>query len=269
MKSNHRILFGSVPYLNATPLVSALEELSGERVLLAPPAELHEAMAKNQVSIALLPAVSYLEDPQLKIIPGSGIISHGPVQSVLAFHRGPSINLANSESIYLDPNSKTSHQLLKIILKQKYQRELNEINWSPNFEKAHSYLIIGDQALLHRQINPYFTDLGTEWDKLTGVPFVYACWMSKTEVEPETLSYLHSAKLMGKKNLAKISAEQEMIDPAIAFEYLSKSIQYHMGGPELIGLKLFLDWVAEIKEEAYDTSLKFITEARRADAVNL
>ena len=66
-----------------------------------------------------------------------------------------------------------------------------------------------------------------------------------------------------------MSQEQEMIDPKLAFEYLSKSIQYQMGGPELIGLKLFLDWAAEIKEAEYDTSLRFIKEARPARAVNI
>lgn len=261
-------LFGSVPYLNARPLLETLEALSGEAVFLAPPAELHQAMQRGEVEIALLPVMSYLEEPSLRLIPGTGIISRGPVQSVLAFHRDRESNLENTPSVYLDPHSKTSQQLLQVLIKKKYQRDLSEINWTPHFEEAETYLLIGDAALLHRQHNPHFNDLGQEWDRLTGLPFVYACWMSRHPVEPKILDWLQHSKGMAKENLLRICQQQEMIDTANAFEYLSHCIHYQMGGPELIGLKLFLDWVAEIKDGQYETSLKFITETRTAAAVN-
>ncbi len=94
---------GSVPYINAMPLVEGLGRSLKSTVLLHTPARLHELVLEGKVDIALLPVVSYLENPELRLIPGTGIVCHGEVRSVKAFHQNSEIDLFKTRSIYMDP----------------------------------------------------------------------------------------------------------------------------------------------------------------------
>src|SRR5215813_13982927 len=118
---------GSVPYLNALPLLEGLETATGSPIVFDTPTRLHDRVVVGEIDVALLPVVSYLENPELRLIPGTGIVSHGEVRSVKVFHERPGVNLANTERIFLDGDSKTSQRLLKLLLLKKYERKLDEI----------------------------------------------------------------------------------------------------------------------------------------------
>lgn len=204
-----------------------------------------------------MPVVSYLENRELRLIPGTGVVSHGEVRSVKVFHEKPGIDLANTERICLDPSSKTSQRLLKVLLSQKYNRKLDEILWVENPAEADSVLLIGDQALANSHFGNS-TDLGLEWQEFTGLPFVYACWMSQIPITQDLLTKLHNAKMTGLQSVEEIAARQKIISPEDAVQYLTKNIQYHIDGPELVGMKMFFDWVVELENQDYDTSLRFV-----------
>jgi chorismate dehydratase len=248
---------GSVPYLNARPLLEGLGELTGEKIHLDHPAGLHEAIAGGRIQVALLPVVSYLENRELKIIPGTGIACNGEVKSVKVFHEKPRVDLSNTTRIYLDPSSKTSQRLLKVLLVKKYDRNLDEIYWARSPEDAESILQIGDEALKKAHFGNS-QDLGQEWQEMTGLPFVFACWMTSSPITQELLTHLHNAKMRGLQKLFEIAQSQEIIDPDDALVYLRDHIKYHIEGPDLVGLKLFFDWLGELENQDYDTSLRFV-----------
>jgi len=251
------LYIGSVPYLNARPLLEGLAEDSSSTLIFEHPKGLHHAVLSKKVEVALLPVVSYLENPELKLIPGTGIVSHGEVKSVKVFFNQLGTNLSNAKSIYLTPESKTSQKLLKVLLVKKYHRKLNEIEWCPKPEQAEAQLEIGDKALAMSHFENSI-DLGTEWTELTGLPFVYACWMCRVPITGELLTHLHNAKMRGLQSLEEIASRQDIVDSNDALEYLSSHIQYDIEGPELVGLKLFFDWVVELEDLNYDTSLRFV-----------
>lgn len=248
---------GSVPYLNARPLLEGLTKTTGEAIHLDHPAGLHDSILEGYLEVALLPVVSYLENPQLKIIPGTGIGCAGEVKSVKVFHEKPGVDLSNAERIFLDPASKTSQRLLKILLVKKYDRDLDKIIWVQRPVDAESILQIGDEALKNSHFGNA-QDLGEEWLELTGLPFVFACWMTSRPIHQELLTHLHNAKMSGLQNLEAIAASQEIIDPNDALVYLRDHIRYHIEGPDLVGLKLFFDWVGELENQNYDTTLRFV-----------
>ena len=39
-------------------------------------------------------------------------------------------------------------------------------------------LVIGDRAFEQRKISTFIYDLGSEWRTITGLPFVFAAWVS-------------------------------------------------------------------------------------------
>jgi chorismate dehydratase len=248
---------GSVPYLNALPLLEGLESSIGSSIVFDTPARLHERVCQGEIDVALLPVVSFLEYQELKIIPGSGIVSHGPVRSVKAFHEKRGYNLSKARRIFLDTDSKTSCRLLKLLLLKKYERDFSELVFVDEIVKADTILQIGDKAL-ERDHFGNSTDLGSEWQELTGLPFVYACWMSRVPVTAELLAQLHNAKMTGLQNLQEIALRQTKIAPDDALSYLTQNIQYDVEGPELVGLKTFFDWIVELENQNYDTSLRFV-----------
>ncbi|HCU25196.1 MAG TPA: hypothetical protein DF383_09270 [Deltaproteobacteria bacterium] len=248
---------GSVSYLNALPLLEGLEASTASKIIFDTPARLHDQVMSGEIDVALLPVVSYLENPELKLIPGTGIVSHGEVRSVKAFHEKRGITLANTTRVFLDTESKTSHRLLKLLLLKKYGRDLNEIEFLDRPEDADTLLQIGDKALEKSHFGSS-TDLGAEWQELTGLPFVYACWMSRIPVTSELLTELHNAKMRGKQALEEIALRQNIVSSDDALAYLSQNIQYDVEGPEWVGMKMFFDWTKDLENRDYDTSLRFV-----------
>lgn len=248
---------GSVPYLNALPLLEGLEAATQTPIVFDSPARLHERVLQGEIDVALLPVISYLENPELRLIPGTGIVSHGEVRSVKAFHEKKGVNLANCLRIFLDTDSKTSRRLLKILLHKKYERDFSEISFVEDPRDADTVLQIGDKALENSHFGNA-SDLGAEWQEFTGLPFVYACWMSRIPITQELLAQLHNAKMTGRQSLEEIASRQNLIPPEEALSYLTQNIQYDVEGPELVGLKMFFDWVVELENQNYDTSLRFV-----------
>src|SRR5439155_688265 len=58
-------------------------------------------------------------------------------------------------------------------------------------------LVIGDAALVlkARQAYPHRYDLGEEWRRWTGLPFVFAVWAARREADPAAVRLLHAALL--------------------------------------------------------------------------
>ncbi|MCB1215216.1 MAG: hypothetical protein KDK66_07050 [Deltaproteobacteria bacterium] len=253
-----KLKIGSVPYLNAKPLLYGLEENPDFQLHLAPPAQLVPQVFKGSLDLALLPVVALLEHPELKLIPGTGIASQGEVQSVRVFFKHQYSNLLNCHTFCLDKDSQTSSWLLKVLLKKKYNRDLEEIQWVEDPNQAEACLLIGDPALKQWHEGQVSLDLSQEWHNYTGLPFVFAAWMSSQDLSPSILQILSQAKQSGKNAIPSIAQKQKILPPDLVLDYLSHAIHYDLKSAELLGLKLFLEWVEELGEKNYDTRLRFV-----------
>src|SRR4051812_49117032 len=98
---------GSVPYLNAAPLVRGGES----EVILAPPSELAKMLQRGELDAALLSITAVLFTGEYDVLDGVSIASLGEVKSVLLGHRRP---LAEATEVYCDTASLTSVQLLRV-----------------------------------------------------------------------------------------------------------------------------------------------------------
>jgi len=143
------------------------------------------------------------------------------------------------------------------LLIKKYQRDIDEIVFTEKPQQAETVLEIGDSAL-EKSHYGNATDLGQDWFELTGLPFVYACWMSQVPITQELLTHLHNAKMTGKQYLDQIVARQNFLAEEDAMSYLTENIQYDIEGPELVGMKTFFEYVEELENRNYDTSLRFV-----------
>lgn len=195
---------GSVKYLNARPLIRGW---SGA-VEFDHPSALCERLANGELDVALVSSFEFLRNPIYRIIDDVSISSDGPVYSVLVAHR---YQISKIDEIELDPASETAVNLLRCLLgelglnpqlKQRSTGILSargtdsscgepggSVGVSPAVVKPGSagraQLLIGDQAIRFRQKHAdefQFWDLGEQWKKLIGLPFVYALWLIRPEV---------------------------------------------------------------------------------------
>ena len=73
-------------------------------------------------------------------------------------------------------------------------------------------MLIGDAALKNLGATEYSLDLGAEWHELTGLPFVYACWVARGDVElgdvPNLLLEAKNRGVTQIPEIARIEAEK-------------------------------------------------------------
>src|SRR6516162_9372906 len=209
---------GCVKYLNARPLIRGWRG----NVEFDHPFALCQRLASGQLDVALVSSFEFLRNPVYRIVDDVSISSDGPVYSVVLAHCG---KLSDIQEIEFDPASQTSINLLRCLLAEL---GLNPQLWrapkafgvgagSPpedRFAVANlptpraARLIIGDQAIAFRQRHAgefQFWDLGEQWKKLTGLPFVYALWLIRPEVV-DAKSVARRLRALRDENLADIPA---------------------------------------------------------------
>ncbi|MEK7242329.1 MAG: menaquinone biosynthesis protein, partial [Planctomycetota bacterium] len=236
---------GAVPYLNTKPLVAGIEGGRGVELRLAVPSQLPDLLERGELDVALIPSIEYLRGRPFFVVPDTSIASRGAVESVLLFLRVPRVR--DIKRVALDESSLTSSTLVRIILQERYGLRLSSVEYVPwprnqdlNDTQADAVLVIGDNAMkmasrgtLQRApttaVCPTL-DLGAEWKALTGLPFVYALWVtSKKGLVDSTRRLLNEAKRKGLAALPEIArreAKRLGLEPGFCLRYLSENICY-------------------------------------------
>lgn len=229
---------GSVPYLNAAPLIRGFEE----QISYAHPSELARRLQKNELDAALVSVTEMILHDTCDMLDGIAIASLGEVKSVLLAHRKP---LKEIQVVHADPASLASVQLLRVLLA--------EMGLFPEWKPLASYelatlpdyaLLIGDQALnlLLGSHDHEIWDLGSAWLELTQLPFVYAAWALRRGVDNERLRrQLREAKDFGMDTLDHIIDSRTEYDRNFRKDYLGWHIHYHLGSDEKRGVAKFID----------------------------
>ena len=227
---------GCVQYLNAKPLIRDYCDRGG-RVVFEHPAQLAEMIARGELDAALVPTYEALRLPGFHAADGVSISSRGPVYSVFLAHRGC---LNKVRSIALDPASRTSTHLLKVLLAEYHDLEPEYSCANP--EASDARLLIGDQAIEFRKEHGAafsYLDLGGEWARCTSLPFVFAVWLIRPDVAKmeAVADALRALKRAGLEHLGEIAREQK--DVAFATRYLTEHIRFDLGEKEKTGIEKF------------------------------
>jgi len=209
-----QLRFGSVPYLNALPLIHGLEDVS---VTLLPPAQLAERC--SEFDAALLPLFEILRRPSARVVDGIGIGCDGPVRSVIIKPWSPS-----TKCVACDPDSRMSNALLQVLLQG------SKIKFAQAGEASDAQLIIGDPALKFRSEHPDIPvrDLGEWWNTLTGLPFVFACWWVSESAPQSVADELRASAKTGLASIPEILRNRHPDIPNVE-SYLTSAIKYQVG----------------------------------------
>jgi len=244
---------GAVNYLNTKPLIYGLEALAPHAELsLDVPSRLADRLAAGELDVALIPAVEYFRGDSYSVVPDVAIATRGPVLSVTLFSRVPWPEI---RSVALDDGSRTSSALAQILLRERHdvRPAVRPLPLDADAEQADAdaVLLIGDRAM--KSCLPgfrYAFDLGDEWVRWTGLPFVFAIWAVRPGADLRGVdAALQEAKARGLENvgaIAQAEAGRLGLDAGFCRRYLETLLRFDLGPDELAGLRRYYELAAKL-----------------------
>jgi chorismate dehydratase len=233
-----------VDFLNARPLTWGLlqDPPPGVAVSRDLPSACAAKLASGEADVGLIPSIEYQRIPDLKIVPGLGIAASSEVRSVLLVS---DVSREKIASVSLDPASRTSAALTRILLKRVY-------GISPEYREsgeADARLIIGDPALKTRLNGHVVLDLAAEWRAFSGHPFVFAFWaVRENAATPEVAAILrrsHAAALQQFDRLVREESAASGLSEPVVEDYLRHALHFELDAGDLDGLNLYYRLAAE------------------------
>jgi len=258
---------GNIDYSNCYPIHGPV--LDGDRpdwldVVDGAPSDLNRRLATGELDIAPGSSIELARHArEYSALRGLCIGSAGPVESIILVSRLPLTEL-DGRKVGLTTASATSRCLLRILLENRLGvtpawTDFDQGKADPlrsdegDFSAA---LFIGDVALQReRRPGEVYVDLGAEWTKWTGLPFVYALWLVTDRAVGRRETYdLHRLFLARRDAvsadaaaLAEIAGARYGFPPSRLRSYWSR-IRYDLDDHMLAGLRHFLHLAAEIGE---------------------
>ena len=235
-----RVRLGAVSFLNAAPLVHGLDRDPAFALTSDLPSRVAEQLHAGEIDLGLVPSIEYARG-DYAIVPGLAIGGRGAVRSVNLYHRRP---LAEVRRVALDTSSRTSVALTRVLLRERMGRDPDYLDHAPDLEAmlrvADAALVIGDPAL-YLETDAERIDMGEEWTRATGLPFVFAFWAGRPgSIDAAGVARLQRALAEGLAAVPAIAAAYDgHAHAALNESYLSKSIVYTLGPEELAGLAEF------------------------------
>lgn len=238
------IKVAAVSYLNTKPLVYEFERGAMQDQLdftFDYPAKVAAMLLKGEVDLGLVPVAIIPQMPESYIISDYCIGASRPVASVCLFSEVP---LHDIQKIILDYQSRTSVALLKVLVKEYWKISPEFVNAENDFENnikgTTAGVIIGDRALLHREKTAHVYDLAEEWQRMTGLPFVFAVWLSNKKLPDDFIAAFNTNLKNGLQKIDSIVSEIDFPDYDLSV-YYKENIDYIFDDAKRAGLQLFLE----------------------------
>jgi chorismate dehydratase len=208
--------------------------------------------------VGLIPSIEYQRIPGLRVIPGLGIAASSEVRSVLLVSK---VSRERIRSVSLDPASRTSAVLTRILLARRYGLRPEFIEGGG--DEADARLIIGDPALKTRMAGLVTLDLAAEWRAFTGRSFIFAFWAVRPgadahEAERIVLASRNAARERFAELVRGESAETGLSE-AVVEDYLRHSLHFDLDRSDFGGLELFYRLAAELSLIPHARPLEFVS----------
>ncbi len=244
-----KIKIGIVNYLNTKPLLYGIEHSPvKEKIELVPdyPANIAALLIENKIDAGLVPVAVIPRLKESYIITDYCIGAEGPVASVCLLSDVP---LTEIKKVLIDYQSRTSANLVKILIKQYWKLEVELVDTKADFRHlikgSTAGLVIGDRCLEYREKVQYAFDLAEAWRAFTGLPFVFAAWISNKALPVDFIQSFNAANRNGIEHIEEV-AKQHPFASYDSLTYFSKNISYELTNEKRKGLQLFLQLLGEM-----------------------
>ncbi len=234
----------AVSYLNTKPLLYGLIKSGLQREVslqLDIPSVCADKLIKGEVDLGLVPVAVIPQIPKAQIISDFCIGTVGTVKTVCVFSQCP---IEEMTHLYLDYHSRTSVELVQILLREHWHLTPTLIHAKEGFEKkikgTVGGLIIGDRAIGMEEKYKFVYDLGEAWLAHTGLPFVFAAWVSNRPLEKSFIERFNAAMQQGIDDIPNLLFI--LPTPVKGFDlqkYFTENISYELDQPKRKALELF------------------------------
>lgn len=249
-----KIKISVVSYLNSKPFLYGIEHsdiLRDIDLQLDIPSVCAQKLLEGKVDIGLIPVAVIPLLKESHIISDYCIGAVGKVSSVMLYSQVP---LSSIKKILLDYQSRTSVTLVRVLANEFWNISPEWTPASTDFENSiqgtTAAVIIGDRTFGLNDKYAYVYDLSQEWEKFTGLPFVFACWVANKKLPDAFITKFNETLKYGIGHRSQLIEElrQKSTYNTDIEKYLTKSISYEYDKPKKRALALFLDYVGKLKQ---------------------
>ena len=252
----------AVGYRNTLPLREGLRDLERTGALtlaLDRPSAATRRFARGEFVLGLLPVAAQFSIPEAVQVGKHGIVADGFVGSVGIFAERP---LADLDAILLDHDSRSSVLLARVLLKHHWRLgTMTRRGGGPRVLPAEpgyrarlgggvGGVIIGDPAIAARSRFAYYYDLAEAWRAMTGLPFVFAAWLSAIPLARDFVEAFDAAQARGVASRLEVAAAHQGEVPTYDLAaYFTQQIHYTIDARAARGMRLFLRLSRELLAE--------------------
>src|SRR5215510_6470174 len=242
---------GRIPYLSCGPFCFEMDR-RGMALYDLEPSALADAMAKGEIDagpVSLVDCFRLSDD--FRFLAGFCVATIRQAGGVLLHSKQP-IEALSGALIGISGEGATSFRLLQVLLALKYQ--VQPAAYVTLADAHDAFLLMGNEGLRQRggkRDYPYIYDLGAEWHQWTGLPFVFARWLVRKDMDRKAVAVLEDALYVGMQDWAdglfhpRSSRDDVLMHPRDILEY-TQGIRYFLGVPEQRAIERFQHYLNQL-----------------------
>jgi chorismate dehydratase len=243
------IKISAVSYANTYPFLLGLEKYyAGKDIIIRKdvPSECARKLIEGEVDLGLIPVAAIPFVPNAQIVSDFCIGSIGKVKTVLLMSKIP---LDAIDTIYLDPESKSSITLIQVLNTFFYKKNWNFETLPMDYatsDKVNSMVLIGDKTQQDLPF-PFVYDLSEQWMKFTQLPFVFAAWVANKPLNDDFILRFNQSLKMGLSNISEAIDVYNHSHTYNLEEYLTQYISYNLDSKKHKAIEHFLNLAKQLK----------------------
>lgn len=255
-----KIKITAVSYLNTKPLLYGIFKSKISQSIdlqLDIPSVCAQKLKAGEADLGLVPVAVIPELDAPHIISDYCIGTVGAVRTVCIFSEKPITQLRR---IFLDYHSRTSVELTRLLIRDYWQLETELVPARPGFEEKiggdTGGLVIGDRAIGLAGRFPFRYDLGDAWMAHTGLPFVFAAWVSNRPLPEAFVSPFNHALQRGLTEIPQLVYLLPTPQPGFDLKaYFTDHISYELDELKKLALRRFLSAISDRELPTLERSL--------------
>lgn len=243
----NKIRISAVSYTNTKPFIYGIQHsgiLDKIELSLDMPSDCAQKLIDNVVDIGLIPVAATLNLPQWEIVSEYCIGAVGAVNSVFVFSN---CDIKDVKYLQLDPQSRSSNNLARVLLKNYWEvkPELmkDAADYAQSTDANTAFVQIGDRTFGKKNKYEFAYDLAEEWQKFTGLPFMFAGWIANKPIPQDFMDEFNAALKYGLNHRAQLFEELPMRDDFDIKDYLMHKIDFELTDDKKKALYMFLDYI--------------------------
>ncbi len=246
----NKLRISAISYLNTVPFIHGIKNsgfLEDYELSFDVPSTCARKLREGEADIGIVPVAAIPEIPHAQIVTDYCIGATGPVKTVLLVAMEP---LDQLHTLLLDPDSRTSVQLVRILAKHFWKKEFHYKTLTPEqwqvLAPGTGAVVIGDKTFGLEGVFPYQYDLAGQWVDYTALPFVFACWVSRIQLPEVEQQKLNRAMRYGLENLDEVIAllNTDLYQGVDLHSYYRKNLSYTLDDEKRAGMEKFLSMIS-------------------------